>query len=723
MSSPNEIWLNTGQQLERLDLDEQTLLLPTFQTNDRAQPSSIQSSYSAEFSAPATAHNHRLLNHAATSQPVEGSAYVQVPAVLTSSGVETLPLAILFIKAYKEGRYLLQIFGGNINFVEAIGDKKLAELDLSRFNHNWTPGEVLKGLPFDHWQAKGWGYEVYERGRPLDLQALDPYTLYPSVAAWLVLQQIATDAGFTIDDLRSEPLFAALNVPAANPYEFPQDYRDERRLKAGFEHTGNLLFTDEFSMPAPVNYIARKPYGRGKQVQPTAVSKYVVPTLGYYDLDLTLAVYYGCEPAPLPGEVGMKVELLLNGSPMLNPDGSVVRGASRVGNYTQTTLTAAIKRVKLNPGDVIETLVQGDKFPRREGLVDLGPVNPVWFIGTRVVRFPGATSPPDFSGIEPACSFTVTLLPEFPEGGLVKLNEWLPEDVTQLEFVKTMMLLLGLTVQCDLYRAHLYLAPGSRLLTNVPRAKNWTAKRDAYAQPGRLPERDIAFRFGDYARTNRLLWEEDENVTAGYGNGSITVADAVLPAEYELATLPFAATENSPVLPGLLCIPNFEGQDLSAKPPTYSAVEAQPRLTLRTAATPTACQLITTPAKDNAPAVLAPTTTVFSYFDGADLSLLLDRTVLTEYWADLESMLDQSRYLTERYRLTAQDIVELDFTVPIYDALLGDFFAVSSISEFDPRRPTEVTLCRLNAAHLPPPMVPGAGQEFWYGEFWSGEFL
>ena len=722
MSSLNEIWLNTGQQLERLDLDESTLLLPNFQTNDRTQPSSIQSTYSAEFSVPATARNHRLLNHAATSQPVSGSAYMQVPSVLTSGGVETLPRAILYIKGYKESRYLLQIFGGNINFVEQLlrpdgSDKMLSDLDFSRFNHYWTPANILPRLPFEHWQLNGYGYEVYERGKPVDLQNLDPYTLYPSVAAWLVLQQIATEAGFTIDDLRSEPLFAALNVPSANPFTFSQQYRDDRLLKAGFEHTGNLKFTDEFNIPAPVNFIARKPYGRGKEVQPTAVNQYVVPTLGYYDLDLTLAVYYGCNDR-LFGEVSMETKLFLNGNQMLNPDGSPVRGYGRRKGYEQTSLTAAIKRVLLKPGDVIEARVQGDKYPHREGLVDIDPDDPQWYIGTR--SFSIGNLPP-FSGVEPGCSFTATLLPEFPQGGLVKLNEWLP-DMKQIDFFKSIMLLLGLTVQADSYETHLHLAPGSRLLANVPQALNWTSKRDASAQPGRLPERELAYRFGSYGQKNRLLWAEDENVTQGYGNGTILVADAVLPTEYELATLPFAATESSPVLPGLLAILNFEGQDLSATPSTYSAVEAKPRLTLRTAASPTACRLITTPAKDGRPAVLAPVSTVFSYFDGADLSLLLDRTVLTEYWQDLRATLDESRFLVEQMRLTPQDIAELNYSIPVWIGHLEDYFLISKISEFDARRSVEVELVRLNAKYLPPPVVPGDGQEFWIGEFWPSEW-
>lgn len=718
MSSLNEIWLTADGHAVRLDLDDETQLLPTFQANDRTKPDTIQSEYSPEFSVPATAHNHRLLKHAA-SQATTASGYKRVPAVLTSGGVETMPLALLYLKGYREGRYLLQLFGGNKRLVEALGDKKLSDLDLSRFDHYWTPANVLAGLPFAHWQNRGWGYEVLERGQPLDLQALDPYTLYPSCSGALVLGQLLADAGFTADSLADEPLAAALNVPAANPYSFPQAYRDERQLKAGFQHTGNLLYTDEFNIPAPVNYIGGKPYRRGKEVAVTELNKYVVPTLGYYDLDLTLAVYYGCNDR-LFGEVSMETKLFLNGSQMLNPDGSPVRGYGRRKGYEQTSLTAAIKRVLLKPGDVIQARVQGDKYPHLDGLVDIDPDDPQWYIGTRVVRFPGATYPPDFSGVEPGCSFTATLLPEFPQGGLVRLNEWLP-DMKQLDFLKSWMLLFGLTIQVDDYRPHLHLSPGNRTLKNVPKALNWSAKLDAYTQPGRLPERDLSYRFGSYGQVNSLKWQEDENVTPGYGDGSIAIEDEVLPAEYALASLPFAATEASPVLAGLLRILNFESQDPAAKPPTFSTVEAKPRLALRAATPALTGRLVTTPAKDNTPAVLADFTTTASYFDGAALSLELNKTVLTDYWQDLRSLLDKSRFLVERFRLTAADVAAIDYTVPVWVASFQDYFIISKISEFSPNRPTTVELARINSKYLPAPVVPGDGVEFWHGEF-SGEW-
>jgi hypothetical protein len=78
--------------------------------------------------------------------------------------------------------------------------------------------------------------------------------------------------------------------------------------------------------------------------------------------------------------------------------------------------------------------------------------------------------------------------------------------------------------------------------------------------------------------------------------------------------------------------------------------------------------------------------------------------------------------LVEKYRLTAQDITELDFSVPVYDKELNDFFVVCKIAEFDARRPVEVTMVRLNPTHLPPPMPPGGMREFYGQEFYAGEF-
>jgi hypothetical protein len=723
MSTTNEIWIAKNGKLHRLDLPEDTALLPTFQSNDRTKPESLQSDYSPEFEATGTAHNHWLLGHAAASQPEKGSAYVRVPCVLTSGGVEVLPKAILYIKGYKQGRYQLQCFGGNRRLVEALGDKKLSDLDLNRFNHNWTPDQVLACLPFEHWKAQGWGYEVYDRGKPLDLQKLDPYTLYPACSGELVFRQILTDAGFTADSLLAEPLAAQLDVPTANPYEYSQEFRDARQLTAGYFFEGSntdpkyLRHTGGFALERlNFSFTSRKPYHApaGTTGATYFAGRYVADTKGFYDLGATIPTRFGCNDLA-PGKVRVKFMLLVNGQHIFDSNGAEL-GKDEEENgkgYITKTFNPKLSRYLLQANDVVELAWQGDEIG---GAFGIKPNDPLWAIGPHGALLPLGNN----LFLSTEVRFSVTLLAEFPPGGLVRLQDWLP-DMKQLDFVKAYMEILGLTIQTDAYEPHLHLAPGNKLLANVPKAKNWTHKRDAYAQPGRLPERELAFRFGSYGQRNLLKWTEDEHVTKGYGDGAITVADEVLPATYDLATLPFAATEGSLDQAGLLAILNFEAQELSADPITYNAIEAKPRLTLRRADSPLDCQLITTPATLNAPAVLADVTTTAAYFAGVDVSLLLDSTVLTTYWADLRAMLDESRYLTEYYRLTPQDVAELDFSIPIWDGLLGDFFAVSLVGEYDARRPVEVRLARINATHLPKPAVPGGGLEWYGGEFYTEE--
>jgi hypothetical protein len=594
-TTANEIWLTVDGHRVALDLDEQTQLLPSFQANDRTKPDTIQSDYSQEFSIPATVHNHHLLNQAADSQPLAGSAYARVPCVLTSGGIETLPLALLYLKGYEENRYQLQLLGGNRRFVDALGEKKLSDLDLSRFDHDWTPPEILARLPYEYWEKNRFGYELYDRGKPLDLENIDPYTLYPSVAADLIFKQIVADAGFTADSLRAEPLFAALNVPSANPYEYPQKYRDDRQLTAGFFYSAsastNLYHKGGFAQESlNFSFTERSPFHNPAATTATYFGgRYRADTLGYYDIEAAIPTFFGCNSNGI-GKVRIKFMLLVNGQHIFDSTGAELgKDEEEQKGYVTKTFSPKLDRYLLRPGDTVELVWRGDEIGG--GLYSIGPDQPRWNIGPygNQVQLSGGLT------LASEVRFSVTLLPDFPPGGRVRLSDWLP-DMKQLDFVKSQMLLGGLTIQTDDYEPHLYLATGAQLLANIPQAKDWTAKRDSYAQPGRLQERKLNYRFGPYARANTLKWTEDENVLTGYGDGTIRVNDQVLPAEYVLATLPFAATEASPTAVGLLRILNFDVADFTASPIVYNTIEAKPRLTLRTAERPLIGSLIMHPA-------------------------------------------------------------------------------------------------------------------------------
>ena len=502
------------------------------------------------------------------------------------------------------------------------------------------------------------------------------------------------DAGFSADDLLGEPLFAALNVPTANPYTFPQSFRDARYLRAGYTYAPNYDYgtraggiLHEAGFPEEklgFGYVSRAPYHTPDLGTASYVGgRFTADALGYYDLAASVTLRFGCERAK-PGKVRCKLQLKVNGQIIWDGQGSDGHDEMDVGDYTTHTFTPKLSAVLLHPSDYVELFWAGGEL----NTAGISPSDPYWQIGPWGSQTTLKTGPVVYPGGVPGTgatlrlanevSFTVTLLPQFPQTGVVKLQEWLPE-MKQLDFVKSIMLLLGLTIQCDDYEPHLHLAPGNRLLSavHVAKAPDWTRKRDSYAPPGRLPERSLAFRFGDYGQVNTLRWGEDEAVTTGYGDGSLNVADEVLPSSYELATLPFAATLRSTVVGDVLEIRNFEVQDLSANPVTYTSVTAKPRLLLREPGRELSGRVRLIDAVGSTPAVYIDFSTSLSYFASGGLSLELNSTVLGSYWQDLRAMLDQSRYLVERYRLTPQDIAELDFSVPIWDGTLGDYFAVS----------------------------------------------
>ncbi|GAA4362095.1 hypothetical protein GCM10023185_29680 [Hymenobacter saemangeumensis] len=739
----NEILVN-GQLLD-LDSESASSFLMTYQANDRTKPESVQSDYSPEFSAPATQRNMRIFGTAATAQNTAGAPYRRLPAVLVSGGVETMPTGELYVKGYQAGRYQLQFFAGNRRFVQSLnhpnGDpKKLSDLDLDRFSHLWTPANIVARLGFDFWQANGYGYELYDRGKELKLDEVDPYDLYPSVSARLVWEQILSEAGFEATNLQiTEPLFAALNIPTAKPYEFSSDYRAERALVAGWRYQDGQMFRRraEFGPIAwPFNFTAENPY-----TSPTAATfnngEYTVSTLALYSITASLEVVLSCAPSPARGEVSAKVAIQVNG----NQVGTA--GEIRVGNYTRTTLTASAKEILLQPGDVVRVIVQGDEWQTFGG----GPTNPFWQVGTSrpfivnadgsMVEF-GPPYNPSLYRIDIVNQFKVEMLGAFPRGGLVRLSDWLPSEMTQWEFVKTLIGLMGLTVQVDRYDPFLYLSTGGRVLANVSgRVLDWSAKLDRAPSFEGVADRETVFRFGEFARRNEFKWKEDETVTAGYGDGALLMEDETLPAASTLIELPFAASEESTIISGLLSIRGYRRRNPDpAVAAEYDLLSPQPRLVLRTDAPVFNIKVAMVPRRvagstvdgvfypNDIPPVLQDAATSASYFAAPTASFDLDaqRTLLPRFWPDLAACLKETRFLKEWLRLTPRDIAELDFARPVWIEQLGDFFLVNKVNEYDPSRSVAVELIRLHPTLIPPPAL-GTGFEFYHEEFDGLEFF
>lgn len=707
----------------QMDLGD-SLILPSFQVSDLLSPSTIQSDFSPEFSVPATTRNHALLGQAA----VDGNA-ARVPyrslanVTLRSEGIEIMPRARMFVKGYEDSQYQLQLFAGNRRFVEALGEKTLRELDFSRFNHPWTLPNIASRCDAAYWDSHGWGYELFDRGKPLNLLKVDPYQLFPTLSANLIWEQIRTDAGFGASPWES-PLLDKLLVPATVPAQLSEEFREARRLRvglgAGHEDDGEpssgrsdvvrTIPFDDYLRPignvppiVPTTALVYDPLTfswRADQVVYVKASARTVILIDYSDIRL--------------GRAQGRVELHVNGQ-------RVVEGEDVVATTDQVySVGVSTEQLLLQPGDRLTAV-----------LVLSGVGNaPVDKWGYRIFR----DSVFQVSGQSiPVDKFEVDVLPTLPPGGAIQLADWLP-DMKQLDFFKTLVQLGGLNVQCDAYEDYMYLNPSRTILDNVENAHDWTAKRDTPHAPAGAA-RKVAYRYGSFGQRNWLRYAEDELVTKHYGDGYFLLADDSLPTVYEMLRLPFAATENSKDMPGLLRIQLYklrENEDPFA-PTEYDLVTPKPRLTLVSGRT--LAVTLSETRQVNGREVVSSRSVVLpvSHFADTDEEESLDAHtyVLPVSWAGLQAQLTDCRHHTERYRLSPRDLAAfLENTCrPVWDGVLKGYFSVSAISEYSALRPVEVQMLRLHPSFLTAPAprpdregLEWAGEEFYTGNGTLGEF-
>lgn len=71
-------------------------------------------------------------------------------------------------------------------------------------------------------------------------------------------------------------------------------------------------------------------------------------------------------------------------------------------------------------------------------------------------------------------------------------------------------------------------------------------------------------------------------------------------------------------------------------------------------------------------------------------------SIMEDYYTDMQKLLNQSKVINVSLRLTEIDIVNIDFSKPIYIKQLGGSFLINKIQNFVPFKDTKVELIKLN---------------------------
>lgn len=645
---------------QEVDLGEAVVAL-TKQANDITKPESIQADYSNTITLPDTQKNRAILGFADEVGSETDVPYRVLDAQVIKSGVEVVPYGK---GELQNGSFEVDIYSGNRNFFDVLGDKSIQELDLSAFNHNWTFANVVANAGNNTWQ-QGFVYDLYDRGKNLNLQAVDCFDLYPSVFGRAIWEQIFKDAGFTYSGF-THPMFDKFLVPLSELYTFPDDYRKAREFRVT-SNAINVHRQTTATEKVKFNFIR---------------NGYSVDSNGGYDLDNWQ--YVVDAPCFMTFNTGIKVKVnstlgFLKAELSVRVNGGKISATSFTnrssadptdpnGNAEQF-MTISTNPYRLNAGDVVEVFVEVERA------TDAMLADPDFWI------YHESTGPD-------TPFFSATVQPDFPPGAVIDLAKWLP-DISQKDFVKAIHSLFGMSFQSELYQDTIRIGQFADVVNNIPLAIDMSARVHAPEQVR------PSFKFGSFAQNNYILWKEDDTVTEGFNDGAILVNDTTLPAEKDLIKLPFSATELSR-LAGVLSLPMWRAK-ADTSPVEYEKVKVQPRLVVQ--GSDTVSFTIVEYAADgvtitNSAPVAGPLAYFVDPLKAYDLSI--EGYIIPTFYTTLLAILDKTKVLPVQMTLSAEFIQNWDQSVPVWVDYWGQYFYINKIEEYiDEASLTNVELIRL----------------------------
>jgi len=135
----------------KIDLSDKEGINIKLNTQDINDISKVNAGYSKDFSVQATPSNNKFFKHYYNADITGGfdartkkQATIYLDELFFISG--RIRLTSTSLKNNLIVSYRIQFEGDVVNVKDVLGDKKLSDLDLSQFNHDYTSANVKQGL-------------------------------------------------------------------------------------------------------------------------------------------------------------------------------------------------------------------------------------------------------------------------------------------------------------------------------------------------------------------------------------------------------------------------------------------------------------------------------------------------------------------------------------------------------------------------------------------------
>lgn len=681
-----ELFIN-GQLIDSIDTDI-ALTLSSFKLDSLG---ARKGSYSNVFDLPKTNANKLLFENCEIVTSVTSIPYQLNPCQIFVDG-KLIVDGSAVIRETKEN-YRIFISAGNSDFFKLIGSIKLKDVDLSEFDHIYNPVNVRQRRETNTgfvYPNIDYGFFEFITLSDFNNLLFNKHVYFqPSFWSKSIIEKAINDLGYNLTgDLIDALVYRNSVVLCKGPEASLNDSLAKYRLNADFgQLTGTTTEKINFALPAinDVNNLYQNDINAGQFVyRPNQESfadflfeisftgkvitnapfyfqntRFFIDLLIYDDfgnLILTLTRFerfenrrfglFNVYRAPESGTIEVDVNFTF---PSTSTD---VQAFNSLMNQTSdlTTLRFGWQvRSEVSQRNLDRVKLENLEFE----------INQIPRQGTRLG-----------SGVEIN----------------VRASEVLPQNETLADLIITLANIEGIIFQVDETTKTVRTSKIDRLINEKGNALDWSKKIDLTEEP------ETIYTIDNFAKRNLYRFaqdDKDKNLIANFGEGSINVLNSNIQSETVLFESKFALVPLSPTFQGELLFGKvftgdkytFDGFDYTLIEP-LKVEEFKPRLAVLSEADSIINVIDAFPNEIN--------------YNVNPLVLDFERAINDNYNL-VKSVLINTKVVRALFLLDLDDIVNLDFTRPVFVDYFGEYFYIESINQFkvNKRESCFVTLVRI----------------------------
>ncbi|CAB4152313.1 hypothetical protein UFOVP606_4 [uncultured Caudovirales phage] len=642
-----------------IELADKSKIGLTFQVNNLNNLQNRQGYFSNEFSAPKTRANEDALGFSSDINSSSIIPYRNNVAKVVQDGVEIIPDGIAIVHSF-DGFYKIIVYSGNVDLFDAIGDGTLPQLYWGDCVHQWQYADILASannintfiyplVDFgDTAQSIPFGLNIYS------------VLMYPMLFCKGILDKILEPTGYIASGTMYNSTQLSNMLLSVTKWVKNSDFMELHTVHATVVPNNPLFYFIMSPMGAgsnniqTFNFITNITSGT-EMITGAAI---YTPTVDIWGtLEITGSILFGknclyfdsCDYIVDIVDLSTSTIIATNSWETIDlfPTGSTTKNFN-VGVYYhfqamhsyQARLTLRSNLPTANNDKLEVTIIEGTNY-----------------------------------SFLPSDTLIV--------GDVVNVNDLVPA-IKNRDFIKAICNMTSTVFTTNIITKEISFNFLDDILLNIPRAKDWSSKIDVRGI-------SIQFHNDSYAQSNNFRYKEDETVLKYYGDGVITIDDETLDLTTDLVQLPFAATENYVNLNSYY-VPRIK---FKTNATSYRNIEPRVLMLDRVALSPVRLY-DSYNLSNNSTYTQAP----FAYFINPNKfdSIGFDENLLTNYYKTIASIFTQYKEISVNFKLTAVDISELDFLIPIYldvhvnDIQLNGYFYLNKVENY---KGGELTKCKL----------------------------